>query len=390
MSDLLTFFDVETPNRRNDRVCSIAVVQTDPSGIVVERRSWLVDPEARFDDVNIRIHGIAPVSVRQAKTLPELWDDELRSLISGTRLVAHNAKFDLCVLSKAFEAYGIPVSQPTYADTMEMARATLSDVPDVKLPTVCARLGVELTRHHKAEADADACRGVFWSLADPGDLDRYFSIYVYGHPTPREGPHAERSLSAGTRVMAELVRLLSGVVADGCVSVDEAMGVLLYIVSHESLAGDPTVSEVADAIQEALSDGDLSAGEADELENIFSRVVDPTSADASDRGMVEFEGRKFVLTGNFEHGSKDDVERFITERGGLIAGSPSGKVSYVVVGGCGSEAYAMGTYGTKVKKAMDLQAKGAPIQIIQECELYGELASGEAAEHGADTEGVSA
>ncbi|MDO4428528.1 MAG: exonuclease domain-containing protein [Atopobiaceae bacterium] len=372
MSDLLTFFDVETPNRRNDRVCSIAVVQTDPSGLVVERRSWLVDPEARFDDINIRIHGIAPVSVRQAKTLPELWEDELRPLISGTRLVAHNAKFDLCVLSKAFEAYGILVGRPTYADTMEMARAALSDVPDVKLPTVCARLGVELQRHHKAEADAEACRGVFWSLADPKDLDRHFSLYVYSHPMPRERPRAERSLSARTRDMAELVRLLSGVVSDGSVSVDEAMGVLLYVVTHESLADDPTVSEVADAIQAAVSDGDLDAREADDLESLFARVVDPASAESEEHSDIEFEGRKFVLTGNFEHGSKDDVERFITERGGLIAGKPSGKVSYVVVGGCGSEAYAMGSYGTKVKKAMDLQAKGAPIQIIQECELYGE------------------
>lgn len=372
MSDLLTFFDVETPNRRNDRVCSIAIVQTDPSGLVVERRSWLVDPETGFDDVNIRIHGIAPINVRGERTLPEIWDDELRSLISGTRLVAHNAKFDLCVLSKAFEAYGVQVSRPTYADTMEMARRALRDVPDVKLPTVCSRLGLELARHHKAESDADACREVFWSLADPDDLDRHFSIYVYHRPERRERSHAERALSARTHDMAELVRLLSGVMSDGAVSVDEAMAVLLYIVTHESLAGDPTVSEMADAIQAAVSDGDLGPNEADELEALFAHVVDPASAEAGGRADIEFEGRRFVLTGSFEHGAKSDVERYITERGGIIAGSPSRKVSYVVVGGCGSEAYAMGSYGTKVKKAMDLQAQGVSIQIVQECELYGE------------------
>lgn len=372
MSDLLTFFDVETPNRRNDRVCSIAIVQTDPSGLVVERRSWLVNPETNFDDVNIHIHGIAPVSVRGERTLPEIWDDELHSLISGTRLVAHNAKFDLCVLSKAFEAYGVQVSRPTYADTMEMARAALRDVPNVKLPTVCERLGVSLERHHKAEADADACRGVFWSLADPDDLDRHFSLYVYQHAEPRTRTRAERALSEGTHDMAELVRLLSGVVSDGEVSVDEAMSVLLYVVSHESLRDDPTVTEAADAIQEAVSDGDLSPAEADDLEALFSQIVDPVSAEASEHDAVVFEGRRFVLTGNFEHGAKSDVERYITDRGGIIAGSPSKKVSYVVVGGCGSEAYAMGSYGTKVKKAMDLQAKGVPIQIISERELYGE------------------
>ena len=36
---LYTFFDVETPNRRNDRICSIGAVVTDQDGTVVENVS---------------------------------------------------------------------------------------------------------------------------------------------------------------------------------------------------------------------------------------------------------------------------------------------------------------------------------------------------------------
>ena len=48
----------------------------------------------------------------------------------------------------------------------------------------------------------------------------------------------------------------------------------------------------------------------------------------------------------------------------------SGKTSYVVVGSLGSDAYAYGTYGTKVKKAMELQEQGKPVRIITEDQLY--------------------
>lgn len=61
---------------------------------------------------------------------------------------------------------------------------------------------------------------------------------------------------------------------------------------------------------------------------------------------------------------------YIVSRGGEVTNSVSGKVAYVVVGDEGSSDYACGNYGTKVAKAMDLQAKGKPIQIITETDLY--------------------
>lgn len=97
---LYTFFDVETPNRRNDRICSIGAVVTDQDGTVVEKKSYLVNPESSFDDINVRIHGIAPVDVRNAKTFPELWHDSLSAFFPVDGVVAHNARFDLSVLPK--------------------------------------------------------------------------------------------------------------------------------------------------------------------------------------------------------------------------------------------------------------------------------------------------
>jgi NAD-dependent DNA ligase len=76
------------------------------------------------------------------------------------------------------------------------------------------------------------------------------------------------------------------------------------------------------------------------------------------------------LTGTFNHGSRSDVQAFIEKNGGIVLKGVTRKCDYVVVGSLGSESYSMGNYGTKVKEAMELQAKGIPIQIAAEDELY--------------------
>lgn len=55
----LTLFDVETPNRRQDKICSIGVICLDDSDRVEYRLHTYVDPEAPFDYQNTQIHGIA-------------------------------------------------------------------------------------------------------------------------------------------------------------------------------------------------------------------------------------------------------------------------------------------------------------------------------------------
>lgn len=44
-----TFFDVETPNRYHDRMCSIGVVRTDAYGNVKSADNYYVNPEQGFD-----------------------------------------------------------------------------------------------------------------------------------------------------------------------------------------------------------------------------------------------------------------------------------------------------------------------------------------------------
>ena len=65
-------FDVETPNRYNNRMSAIGIAVIE-DGVIVNEYYSLVDPEQPFDYFNTRLTGISEETVIGAPTFPELW-----------------------------------------------------------------------------------------------------------------------------------------------------------------------------------------------------------------------------------------------------------------------------------------------------------------------------
>lgn len=368
-TDLITFFDVETPNTHNDRICSIGIVQTDLEGSVVDSTSLLIDPESRFDEINMRLTGISPVDVRGEMTFPEAWDELLADYLNGPLVVAHNARFDLCVLTKTLKAYGMREPVFDYACTQRMSMALLPDIRCYKLPEVCSALGLEMGRHHRAQSDADACKNVFWKLSDlADDLRPFFRVYRYEEPL-HYGERKQRHFSDKTSKMRYLKSLFEQAMGKDPMPIEYAFSILGFIGSYEDLEGDDALRPVVSILQSATKDGSIDASEMRQIADALDHFVDPVSNEADG---IEFPGKTFCLTGTFEHGTREQVSDHIASRGGEVVKSVTKKCCYVVVGGCGSDAWSMGNYGTKVKKALDLQSKGCPIEIVGECAIYGE------------------
>lgn len=172
-------FDVETPNFANDRMSAIGVSVVE-GGAIVQEFYTLVDPEARFDRFNMALTGITPEDVAGAPTFPELWR-ELEPLMSGGLLAAHNAPFDLSVLSKCLRGYGISWRpQVPYVCTCQMGRRLLPGLPDHRLDTLCRYLDVPLD-HHRAGSDSRACGELLLhylrSGADPAPFLRTYDLF---------------------------------------------------------------------------------------------------------------------------------------------------------------------------------------------------------------------
>lgn len=369
-----SFFDVETPNRFNDRICSISVYRTDNYGNIVDHMYRLVDPETDFDFFNTKVHGLTNRDVLGSMNFKELWDAELSKIIAGTQLVAYNATFDMSVLCKTMYSYGIDPVLPKYADALIIAKDVAPSLTSFKLPVVCKHFGIPEFKHHDAEDDTRACMNLFWELEKRVDnLPYYFLDYTFRHverDVDSSNYRRKRYLSDSTRSSSELITMIESAIGDGVIDMCEAMEVLIFIETHESIKDDPSVSQLSDLIQTVVMDGCIDASEQNQLNALFNRIVDPCSCSDGDLP-GEFEGKKFVLSGDFTHGSKNDVGEYIEQHGGIVCKSgPSRNTDYVVVGSKGSDFYALGNYGTKVKKALDLQAKGFPVQVITEEQLY--------------------
>lgn len=169
-------FDVETPNHANDRMSAIGITVVENGGIVNEF-STLVNPECRFDYFNIQLTGITPEMAASAPTFPELWP-KIEPLLSSGLLIAHNAVFDMSVLSKCLRDYGIHwKANADYACTFQMGRRCYPGLPNHKLNTLCDYLGIELD-HHQAGSDSRACGELLMNYISCGvDVSKFRRSY---------------------------------------------------------------------------------------------------------------------------------------------------------------------------------------------------------------------
>lgn len=179
--------DVETPNSKNDSICSIAVeLLTDEK--VTEEWYTLVDPEDVFEDFNISIHHITPHDVVGAPKFEEVWR-KISGYIKDRIVIAHNAEFDLTVLAKSLEKRQMPLPNIRYLCTVDLGKRLHYNFTNVKgdlvLSNFARTLGVELTQHHNALYDTRACTGIFLRLQEMYDFSPSDYVRKFRYPKPQ-------------------------------------------------------------------------------------------------------------------------------------------------------------------------------------------------------------
>ena len=162
-------FDVETPNRYNNRMSAIGIAVIE-NGAVTEEYFSYVDPQTFFDRFNTQLTGIDKNTVAGAPTFPELWK-KIKPIMSSGVLAAHNAVFDLGVLKKCLQAYDIEwKSTVKYCCTVQMGRKVLPGISH-KLNVLCEHYGIALD-HHKADSDSRACAEILLRYFESGAQER--------------------------------------------------------------------------------------------------------------------------------------------------------------------------------------------------------------------------
>lgn len=170
--------DFETANREPSSVCSVGVVMV-RNGRQIDNFYSLIQPEPNYYAyVCQRVHGLGRNDTDDAPVFPEVWRqleecvadaffsdqlafDNRSELIAKIPFVAHNARFDEGCLKAVFKTYQMDYPGFRFYDTLAASRRQFGySLPNHQLQTVAAACGYDLTRHHHALADAEACAAI--------------------------------------------------------------------------------------------------------------------------------------------------------------------------------------------------------------------------------------
>ena len=356
-------FDVETPNMNNNRICAIGVSVINDGQIAYEF-STLVNPECRFDFRNTAIHGISPDMVRSSPAFPEIWHEHRELFLSGI-LVAHNASFDLNVLRKTLQFYGIFEPMVNYLCTLWMSKAFFPEIGKYNLPTLCNHFGIDLD-HHNVLSDTCACaRLACMMVQDASRITSLIGSFNLSEAVDISSRDYMNRISDEKQALRDLNQMLREITSDGILSEYEVTTLQHWVDGNLHLAGNYPYDRVLSAIHEVMQDSILEPHELDWLLQIFRELANPVSG-GQPKICSSVAGKIICLSGDFKIGSKEETGRLLERHGAAICASVTKRTDLLVVGSLGSGMWYAGNYGTKVKKAKEMQDKGDDILILDE------------------------
>lgn len=156
MTDFVAI-DFETANKERTSVCSVGIVIVE-DGRIKDKIYRLIRPYPNYYSYwNTQVHGLTYGDTITAEIFPAVWK-EIAPHIEGKPMVAHNSPFDEGCLKAVFQMYGMEYPDYTFYCTCRASRKVFGKtLPNHQLQTVAAHCGYDLTQHHHALADAEAC-----------------------------------------------------------------------------------------------------------------------------------------------------------------------------------------------------------------------------------------
>ena len=154
--------DFETANNMPQSACSIGLAKFDEEGKVVDTFYSLIKPPKNYDyfySRNIDIHGIKPRDVLGAPDFAYIWP-EIEYFIGDDFLVAHNARFDVNVLTSLLNHYGIAIPDTSYLCSLQISRKVWPQFKSHALTSLSAQFGLDYNAHNALD-DAINCGKVF-------------------------------------------------------------------------------------------------------------------------------------------------------------------------------------------------------------------------------------
>ena len=152
----MNFFSlaVETANADYSSICQIGVVEFN-NGIIVDKWTSLINPEAYFDSFNSTIHGIYESDIEDSPTFDQIYSF-LKKKLDGN-IVVHHMPFDKIALNRVCSEYNLDFINPKWLDSAKVTRRVWTEFAykGYGLANISKYLNIEF-KHHDALEDAIA------------------------------------------------------------------------------------------------------------------------------------------------------------------------------------------------------------------------------------------
>ena len=272
-----------------DRVVEIGLVRLSACGEEIASWTTVIDPDR---DVGAsEIHGLTAGDLRGAPRFADVAPGFL-AMIGGTRIAAHNARFDLAFLTHELDRAGTSWGAPDALCTM-ITTARLGLSGERRLSECCRDLDIELIDAHCAISDARAASCLLACALGkldrtPDSLPAIAPRFPAAPPPPsrsrREPPPPRMNPALGS--LAARVGVPSGLAASG-IAASQYLDLLDRVLEDRRITDDEISALAAVAHEWDLDIATVAALNAAYLGGVWNLVLaDGIVTDAERRDLV--------------------------------------------------------------------------------------------------------
>lgn len=160
-------FDTETTGvEPGSRPVELGALKVNDRGDVTDVLRHIINPFMPMPPDAGAVNGFTTQELSQFPGARRPMEDFLAFIAGADFAVAHNAPYDVGIISTALESLALPLPTIDVVDTLEMAR-TIKETTNNKLATLVEHYGIKLgegQRAHRALGDAEACR-LYYAIA---------------------------------------------------------------------------------------------------------------------------------------------------------------------------------------------------------------------------------
>lgn len=355
----IIFFDLETTGR-NSKQCEIIEISAlkVKDNKVIDTFSSLVKPVNPIPAQISLINHITNDMVSNASSI-EIVLKSFLDFIENHTLVGHNIKsFDVPVLNRyCNELFGYSINNKII-DTLSLAKNTLN-LNNYKLSTLCECFNIKNENAHRALSDCYATFECYKKMmSEPKSI-----MQPVDNPQKQSRRYFYKP-SETTDSLQQLQVIINSIIEDQIITNDEFFTLSKWLEDNEQLSGNYPYDCIYTKVKEILKENCYNHFSFCDLLELLNYVSNPLVSDTLNN--LEFFGKNFCLTGEFNTKSRSEMIEFLESKSGIYNKSVLKKTDFLIVGGLGNESWICGSYGNKIKKAKELQSKGSSIKIIME------------------------